>query len=118
MGQPYSGDLRERVVTAVEKEGLSRRQAAARFGVSYRAVIEWVKRFREAGSLEPGQMGGRKPKKISGGHRDWLVAPVIIYRWSGGRYAPYWSPDSAPVSASDNRSLACGPANRASSHAP
>ncbi len=92
MGQPYSGDLRECVVAAVEKEALSRRQAA-RFGVSYSAVIEWVKRFREAGSLKLGQMGGRKPKKVSGAHRDWLVAPIIIYRWSGGQYALYWSPD-------------------------
>ena len=33
MGKPYSMDLRERVVAAVEKGGLSRHQAAARFGV-------------------------------------------------------------------------------------
>ena len=34
MGRAYSMDLRERVVAAVAQEGLSRRQAAARFGVS------------------------------------------------------------------------------------
>lgn len=73
MGRPYSLDLRERVVAAVEQEGLSRHQAAARFGVSYSAAIEWVKRYRQTGSLEPGQMGGHKPRKISGAHRDWLV---------------------------------------------
>jgi putative transposase len=39
MGKPYSMDLRERVVGAVENEGLSRRQVAARFGVSYSAAI-------------------------------------------------------------------------------
>lgn len=33
MARPYSMDLRERVVQAVEQEGLSRRQAAERFGV-------------------------------------------------------------------------------------
>jgi putative transposase len=32
-GRPYSLDLRERVVAAVEKAGLPRRQAAAQFGV-------------------------------------------------------------------------------------
>ena len=74
MGKPYSLDLRERVVRAVEQEGLSRRQAAARFGVSYRVAIEWVKRFRQTGSLRPGQMGGHKPKKLSGTWRDWLLA--------------------------------------------
>jgi putative transposase len=73
MGKPYSLDLRERVVRAVEQEGLSRRQAAARFGVSYSVAIAWVKRFRQTGSLNPGQMGGHKPKAISGAHRDWLV---------------------------------------------
>jgi putative transposase len=73
MGRPYSLDLRERVVAAVEKEGLSRRRAAARFGVSYSVAIAWVKRLRESGSVAPGQMGGHKPRKLSGAHRDWLV---------------------------------------------
>jgi putative transposase len=74
MARPYSVDLRERVVGAVEQEGLSRRQAAARFGVGISTVIGWVRRFRETGSLKPGQMGGHKPKKLAGAHRDWLVA--------------------------------------------
>jgi transposase len=66
-------DLRERVVAAVEG-GLSRRQAAARFGVSYSVAIYWLKRLRETGSVAAGRMGGYKPRKISGAHRDWLVA--------------------------------------------
>jgi putative transposase len=73
MGKPYSIDLRERVLAAVEREGMSRRAAAARFGVSSSAAIDWVKRHRESGSVAPGQMGGHKPRKISGAHRDWLV---------------------------------------------
>jgi putative transposase len=73
MSKPYSMDLRERVVAAVEGEGLSRRQAAARFGVSYSAAIAWVKRVRVTGSVEPSQVGGYKPKKISGDWRDWLL---------------------------------------------
>lgn len=73
MGRPYSMDLRERVVAAVEREGLSRRQAAARFGVSYSAAIAWLKRVGATGSVAPGQMGGHKPKKIAGAHRDWLL---------------------------------------------
>jgi hypothetical protein len=32
MGRPYSIDLRERAVAAVEKGGMSRRRAAAQFG--------------------------------------------------------------------------------------
>lgn len=73
MSKPYSMDLRERVVAAVEKEGISRRQAAARFGVSYSAAINWVDRLRKTGGLEPSQIGGYKPKTISGAHHDWLV---------------------------------------------
>ncbi|RWM17471.1 MAG: transposase [Mesorhizobium sp.] len=73
MGKPYSNDLRDRVVASVEQEGLSRRQAAARYDVGISSVIRWVGRFRETGSVSPGQIGGHKPKKIRGAHRDWLV---------------------------------------------
>jgi putative transposase len=73
MGRPYSMDLRERVVAAIEG-GLSRRRAAAHFGVSYSVAIEWMKRLCETGSVAPGQTGGQKPKKISGEYRTWLVA--------------------------------------------
>lgn len=72
MGRPYSMDLRERVVAAVKQEGMSRHQAASRFGVAISTAINWVKRFEESGSLAPGQMGGHRPKKLSGEHADWL----------------------------------------------
>src|SRR6516162_2015114 len=73
MGRPYSMDLRERVVAAVEQEGMSRRQAASRFGISCSVAINWLKRVKETGSVAPGQMGGHKPKKLSGEHREWLL---------------------------------------------
>jgi transposase len=41
MGRPYSNDLRERVVRAVIKGGLSRHQAAAQFGVGISTAINW-----------------------------------------------------------------------------
>jgi putative transposase len=74
MARPYSLDLRERVVAAVEQVGMSRRAAAARFGVAPSIAIGWVRRFRETGSVAPGQMGGHKPKSIRGEHHEWLVA--------------------------------------------
>src|SRR5437660_12432170 len=73
MGKPYSMDLRERVVAAVETGGLSCHQAAAQFGVGVSTAIVWVRRLRETGSVAPGQMGGHKPKAISGEHRAWLL---------------------------------------------
>jgi transposase len=76
MGRPYSLDLRERVVAAVEKGGLSCNRAAAQFGLGISTVINWVRRLRETGSVAPGKMGGHKPKAISGEHREWLVQRV------------------------------------------
>ena len=73
MAKPYSIDLRERVVSAVEHGGLSRQAAAARFGLAASTVIGWVRRLRQTGSVAPGQMGGHKPRAISGAHRDWLI---------------------------------------------
>jgi transposase len=74
MGKPCSLDLRERVVSAVEGEGMSRNQAAARFGVAPSSAIKWVARFRATGSAEPGKMGGHKPRTLRGEHADWLIA--------------------------------------------
>ncbi len=73
MVKPYSIDLRERVVAAVEEGGMSRRRAAWHFGVGISTAIKWVRRFRETGSVAPGKMGGHKPKAITGEHRAWLV---------------------------------------------
>jgi putative transposase len=72
MAKPYSMDLRERVVAAVEKEGLSRNEAAARFGIGISTAINWLRRFKNTGSVAPGQMGGHKPKAIRGAHEVWL----------------------------------------------
>ncbi len=74
MGKPYSVDLRERVVAAVETGGLSCHRAATQFGVGVSTAIKWVRRRRETGSVAPGKMGGHKPKSIAGEHRAWLLA--------------------------------------------
>jgi len=76
MGKPYSMDLRERVVAAVEQDGLSCHQAAAQFGVGISTAINWTRRMRETGSVAPGQMGGHKPKAIAGEYRTWLLERI------------------------------------------
>jgi transposase len=76
MGRPYSLDLRERVVAAVDQGGMSRHQAAARFGVGISTVINWMRRLQETGSVRPGKMGGHKPKAIAGEHRLWLLQRI------------------------------------------
>ena len=73
MARPYSNDLRERVVGAVERGELSRRQAAAHYGVGISTAIKWVERLRRTGSVSAGKMGGYRPKKLSGRWRAWLL---------------------------------------------
>lgn len=72
MAKPYSMDLRERVVAAVDG-GMSCHTAAKRFGVAASSAVKWVRRVRETGSAAPGQMGGHKPNILSGPNRDWLL---------------------------------------------
>lgn len=76
MGKPYSLDLRKRVVAAVLSGGMSRNKAAERFGIGISTAINWVKRQQETGSIAPGQMGGHRPKAISGEHRVWVLQRI------------------------------------------
>jgi transposase len=72
MPRSYSQDLRDRVIRAVIEEGLSRRTAAARFGVSESSAIKWVRRFELHGSKAPAGTGGHRPSKIKP-HQDWVL---------------------------------------------
>jgi putative transposase len=76
MGAPYSMDLRERVVVAVKRGGMSCNRAAKQFGLGVSTVINWVRLLRETGSVAPGKMGGHKPKKIVDEHRLWLLQRI------------------------------------------
>ena len=60
MAGAYSQDLRDRVINAVVVEGMSRRAAAARFGVSESSAIKWVERCERSGSRTAAKMGGYK----------------------------------------------------------
>jgi len=73
MARAYSMDLRERVLAAVLKEGMSARGAAARFGISESSAIKWVRRHRQTGSVAPSRIGGYKPRLLTGELRDWLL---------------------------------------------
>lgn len=71
MSRPYSNDLRERVVAAVEG-GESCRSVAARFEVAVSTVVKWSQRYRRTGSVAPGKMGGHRPV-ILAPHREFIV---------------------------------------------
>ncbi len=57
MARALSCDLRQRVVEAIN-QGLSRRQAAARFGVSPSSAIRWAALSRTTGDVAPKKQGG------------------------------------------------------------
>lgn len=71
MPRPYSPDLRERVIGAVEA-GQSRRAVARRFGVSIASVVKWVQRFRRTGLVAAERMGGRRPYALAE-HRAFVL---------------------------------------------
>ena len=72
MGKGYSQDLRERVIDAVVEGKLSRRAAAARFGVSDSSAIRWVARYLQTGARGIIGTGGHRPSKLKP-HREWLL---------------------------------------------
>ena len=57
----YSVDLRTKVVDSVGR-GISKSEAARRFGIDRSAVKRYVKRLDESGSLAPKRGLGRRPK--------------------------------------------------------
>lgn len=71
MTRPLSNDLRERVVSAV-LDGEPTRSVAKRFGVAVSSVVKWSQRYRETGSVAPGQMGGYR-RRVLEPHRDLVV---------------------------------------------
>jgi transposase len=71
MTAPYSEDLRERAL-ARKTAGETHRQIAAALQISPSCVSKWTKRKRETGSLAPAQIGGYKPRTLSGECAEWL----------------------------------------------
>lgn len=76
MTRPYSIDLRERAVAAVER-GRSRRQVAKLFQVGESSVIRWCARQRMSGTCAAKPMGGHR-RPILLGERDWLLARLSV----------------------------------------
>ncbi len=71
MAKPYSMDLRNRAISRVQA-GESVRSVAAALSISPSSVVKWSQRLRATGSVAPGQMGGHRPRLITGEHEAWL----------------------------------------------
>ena len=74
MGKPYSMDLRERVVMAIEG-GLSTGEAAKRFLIGKATAGAWARLKRASGSVAPPKQG--KPKgSVLDAHGDFIFALI------------------------------------------
>lgn len=74
MAKPYSQDLRERVIEAIEA-GHAQSDVAQMLKISRRTIVDYVKRWRTKGSVEPDKFGGHKKYKLAE-HADKVKALV------------------------------------------
>ena len=80
MGKPYSDDLRERVVAAIEA-GHTREEVAELYNMALSTVGGFIKRKRETGSVSPDKFGGYKTFTLEP-HTDRVKELVAELRWS------------------------------------
>ena len=73
MGRPLSMDLRARVVDAIGS-GMSRRAAAARFGISAATAVRWAQLQRDRGSVAPRAQGGDMRSRTTEVHAARIMA--------------------------------------------
>jgi transposase len=76
MVKPYSQDLRERVIGAVEDGELSRREAARRYRVSVASAVRWLQQYRQSGRVKARPMGGDR-RSVLKPVRTWLLKLVV-----------------------------------------
>jgi transposase len=74
MPKALSGDLRERVIEAVEA-GASRREAAERFEISASSAVKWLQRWRDHGVCAAKPRGGSRSVLEDYGER--ILALVV-----------------------------------------
>lgn len=73
MGQPLSMDLRSRLLAAIDS-GMSRRAAAARFGVAPSTAIRWQSQRMVTGNFAPKPQGGDMRSRRIEGRREEVLA--------------------------------------------
>ena len=73
MAKPYSQDLRDRVIDAVERGKMSRRAAGRHYAISESVAVKWLERLERDGSRKPVGHGGHRASKLMP-HRNFLEA--------------------------------------------
>jgi transposase len=75
MARALSVDLRQRVVDAIA-QGMTRRRAAARFGVSVASAIRWAKQQETMGLVAPKKQGGDRRSDRVEKEADFILGTV------------------------------------------
>jgi transposase len=75
MAKPLSEDLRTRVVRAVE-DGMSRRAAAERFGISVASAVRFVKEWRQSGATKAKRQGGDQRSQRIEEHHEAIMGAI------------------------------------------
>jgi len=73
MAKALSQDLRDRVIAAID-DGVSRRSAAARFGVSVSSAVRWHQMAREHGRAVARKPGGDQRSSKTDAHAELILA--------------------------------------------
>jgi transposase len=68
-------DVRRRVLEAID-QGLSRRQAAERFGVNPSSAIRWQAQRQTSGDIAPKQMGGDRRSARIEAEADFILGEI------------------------------------------
>ncbi len=74
--QPYSLDLRQKIIEVYEQEKISIRKVAQRFRVAKSFVQKLLKQYQQTGDIKPKRQGGNSPPKVQGA--DLLTLTEII----------------------------------------
>ena len=84
MVKPYSQDLRERVILAVEEGELSRREAAKRYRVSPSSAVKWLQQYRGSGRRHRRSRWrciDHTPARVHSRHRSFRSSLPAPHRW-------------------------------------
>jgi transposase len=68
MAQPYSDDFRQKVMQAIELDGLKKSEASQLFGISRNTIDLWFQRKAETGDIKP---KSRQTSPQTGKINDW-----------------------------------------------
>lgn len=69
----YSMDLRQKIIEIYEKEKISQRQLAQRFGVALSFIFKLLKQYRQTGEITPKPFNGGVKLKLTPSQLDVLA---------------------------------------------